>query len=106
LSPAEGEASAAAQPAPQEQNKEDSKDVAEPQNAEQSEAQKDSAEDVEKPKEAEGPSEADEEVRGKESAEEKGRETTDKKEVKVEYLPLDLASFQSTKECVRLFKGG
>ena len=25
-------------------------------------------------------------------------------EVKIEYLPLDLASFQSTKECVRLFK--
>ncbi len=27
-----------------------------------------------------------------------------KKEVKVDYLPLDLASFQSTIECVRLFK--
>jgi len=25
-------------------------------------------------------------------------------ELKIDYLPLDLASFQSTKECVRLFK--
>ena len=25
-------------------------------------------------------------------------------EVKIDYLPLDLASFQSTKECVRMFK--
>ena len=30
--------------------------------------------------------------------------TIDSKEVKVEYIPLDLASFQSTKECVRIFK--
>lgn len=27
-----------------------------------------------------------------------------KNAVKIEYLPLDLSSFQSTKECVRLFK--
>ena len=33
-----------------------------------------------------------------------GKPSSGGEEVRVEYLPLDLASFQSTKECVRLFK--
>ena len=46
----------------------------------------------------------DEEVRSKETVEQQNEQTTSNKEVKVEYIPLDLASFQSTKECVRIFK--
>ena len=42
----------------------------------------------------------DEEVKSKEES----SQTAEGKEVKVEYIPLDLASFQSTKECVRIFK--
>ncbi len=48
-----------------------------------------------------GTTEPEEEVKTKTSG---GAEGGIKKEVKVDYLPLDLASFQSTIECVRLFK--
>ena len=105
LSQLEGESSAAAKPDPDEENKDGAKDAKDSQTTGQSEAQQDSAEGEEKSKEAEGQSEPEEVVKSKESAEQKdGEKKKSKKEVKIEYLPLDLASFSSIKKCARLFK--
>ena len=45
-----------------------------------------------------------EEVRSKDATVKRDGEDSRWKEIKVEFLPLDLSSFQSTIECVRLFK--
>ena len=45
-----------------------------------------------------------EEVRSKDATGKRDGEDSRWKEIKVEFLPLDLSSFQSTIECVRLFK--
>ena len=45
-----------------------------------------------------------EEVRSKDATGKHDSEGSGGKEIMVEFLPLDLSSFQSTIECVRLFK--
>ena len=45
-----------------------------------------------------------EEVRSKDAAGKGDSKGSGRKEIRVEFLPLDLSSFESTIECVRLFK--
>ncbi len=45
-----------------------------------------------------------EERNKEENGDQQNEANTGKKDIKIEYLPLDLSSFQSTKEFVRLFK--
>ena len=51
----------------------------------------------------EGPGSTEQSNEGEAAAKKEGAESTET-DIKVEYLPLDLSSFQSTIDCVRAFK--